>query len=193
MDQSKPCCIPQLIDKMAIALHPFRRHSDIPSLGCKGCQGKTKSIGTVGVNHLQRVNDIALGFAHFLAVLIPYQGMDIDILERYISHETGAHHHHTCHPEEENIKAGDQGTGGIESFEKLGIFGPSHGRKWPQGTAEPGIQHITLLDNVTGIAQAALFRIHLFNHNLIALGTFPYRNPVSPPDLAGDAPVLNIV
>ena len=66
-----------------------------------------QSIQSDTVDHVQRVEHIALGFGHFLAVIIAHQTMHIDFLEGHLVGELQCHHDHPRHPEEDDVEAGD--------------------------------------------------------------------------------------
>ena len=51
--------------------------------------------------------------------------MDIDILKGDISHEVDPHHHHSCHPEEEDIKTGYKGSGRVKGLDLGGGVWPA--------------------------------------------------------------------
>ncbi len=51
--------------------------------------------------------------------------MDIDIAKRHITHELQTEHHHPGDPEEDNVEAGDQYIGRVESLELQGLIWPA--------------------------------------------------------------------
>ncbi len=145
------------------------------------------------LDDLQRIDDVAPGLAHLLALGVPHQGMDVDIPEGNVPHELEPHHHHPGHPEEEDVKPGHQDGGRVEDFQVLGAVRPAQGGKRPQRGAEPGIQHVGFL--LHGRAAAGFASGHRLggDDDLAAVPAEPGRDPVPPPDLAGDAPVADIV
>ncbi len=75
----------------------------------------------------------------------------------------------------------------------LGLLRPAQRRKRPQCGRKPGIQHILILSKVRRPALRADFR-HLFCHyDFAALIAVISRDPVSPPELAADTPVADVV
>ncbi len=75
----------------------------------------------------------------------------------------------------------------------MGIIRPTHGGKGPQGRAEPGVQHIGLLNECAPLTGRARRRwAHGYNQ-LIAIFTGPGWDTMPPPYLPGDAPVFDIV
>ena len=127
MHQGESGGIPNFIDKMPVAVHPFFRHFDVSALGRKSSQGKPEGICAVLIDNAQGIDHIALRFTHLLAGLVTHQGVHIDVFERYILHKMDAHHHHARHPEEQNVETGDQHRGGVKGFQKRRFFRPAHG------------------------------------------------------------------
>ena len=60
------------------------------------------------VNNVERVEHIAFGLGHFLALRVTDQAMHIHFMERHFVGEVQGHHHHARHPEKDDVKAGDQ-------------------------------------------------------------------------------------
>ena len=60
MHQGKTGRIPEFVDKMPVAVHPFFRHFYIASLGGKCGQGVAEGIRPILIYDVQRVDDVAL-------------------------------------------------------------------------------------------------------------------------------------
>ena len=59
--------------------------------------------------------------------------MNIDGFEGHSMGEVTCHHGHPGYPEKDDVKACDQGRGGIVGLEITGRFiGPAHSGKWPE-------------------------------------------------------------
>ena len=123
--QDKPCSIPYLIYKMPVPKDPFFRELDIPPLCSEGCQGKTKGICSELIHYLERINNVALRFAHFFAFCISHKGMYIHLFKWDVSHEMEPHHHHPGYPKKEDIKASHKDRGRIKSIEFIGLVRPT--------------------------------------------------------------------
>ncbi len=130
---------------------------------------------------------------------VAHQTVHIDRVKRYFLHEIQGHHDHSGHPEEDDVEAGDQHTAGVESPQEFGDIrvvigiGPAQGAKGPQAGREPGVQYILVLFQ-DSLAEIVTFA-HVFfaaAHVNIALIVIPGGNAVAPPQLPGNAPVLNI-
>ncbi len=82
--------------------------------------------------------------------------MDIHVREGTSPNKMKPHHHHSCHPEEEDIKPVQVLRLGKTSLTPQ-YYQPAKGRKRPQGRAEPGVEHIGLLSELCVPAVVAGF------------------------------------
>ncbi len=188
--------VPQLGAKVPIALNALCRQLDVPRLARHGGQGETQGVGAIGVHQFQRIHDVALGLGHLGALGVADQGVEEHPLERNLAGEVQAHHHHPGDPVEDDVEARHQGVGGIESGQVGGLHGPAQGRERPEAGREPGIEDVVILAQglVVAIVLARLSLgalLRLLDEDL-AVGTIPGRNAVTPPELAADAPGLDV-
>ena len=72
---------------MSIALDALLVEADLPPLGGEGGKGEAQGVGAVLLHHHQRVDDVTGRLRHLLAVLVAYQGMEVDILKGHLVHE----------------------------------------------------------------------------------------------------------
>ncbi|CCK17247.1 hypothetical protein BN136_3257 [Cronobacter universalis NCTC 9529] len=152
------------------------------------------------VDHIQRVNHVALGFGHLLAFIVADKTGHIDGFKRhlrlavFIFDEVHGHHDHAGNPEEDNIEAGDHHAGRVELTQRVGVFRPAEGGERPERGGEPGIQHVVVLAQRDVRGQVIFLTHFLFAAAYIdvAFGIVPGRDTVAPPELTGDTPVLNI-
>ena len=82
----------------------------------------------------------------------------------------------------------------MEGFEIRRLFWPAQRGEGPQAGREPGVEHVFVLSQHGVCAQivfAAHFRFVAANEN-VTFGVIPRRNAVSPPQLTGNTPVLNV-
>ena len=100
---------------------------------------------------------------------------------------------HPGHPEEDDIIAGDQHVGGIEVIQVGGVLRPAQGGEGPQSGGEPGVQHVRVPGEVGAAAVLADLRVLPGAGHLAAVGAVPHRDLVAPPELAGDAPVVDVL
>ncbi len=151
------------------------------------------------VDDVQRVEHIALGLGHLLALGVADQAGDVDVAERHLAGEPVGGHDHPRHPEEDDVEAGDQHRGRQVAFEAAFVHrlrvGPAQGRERPQLRGEPGLQHVAVLGE-HGIGGQAKPGAHLrlaAADMAVAFGVEPGRDAMAPPQLAADAPVLDVL
>ena len=147
------------------------------------------------VDDVDGVQNVALGFRHFLAVGIAHQAMHVDLAKRHVVHEFQTHHDHACDPEKDDVEAGDQHGGRVKGLERIALSGPPQRREGPQGRRKPGVKHVLVLHQYQVRVQAVLLAHLGFVVPDVdrALAVVPGRDAVPPPQLAADAPVLQVV
>jgi hypothetical protein len=79
------------------------------------------------VDQVHRVEHIAFGLGHLLALGVAHQAVDVDVLERHLAGEVLGHHDHPGDPEEDDVVAGDQHRGGQEEVLLQRLLGPAQG------------------------------------------------------------------
>ena len=127
---AEPRRVPELGDEIAVAFDPAFREADVAALGGKGGEREAERIGAEFIDQFQRVDDVALGFRHLLALFVAHQGMDVDRMERHLVHEMQAHHH-PGDPEKDDVETGNQHVGRVIAL-KLGRFArPAEGGERP--------------------------------------------------------------
>ncbi len=118
--------------------------------------------------------------------------MDEYMLERFLPHEFFTHGDHPGYPEEDDVVASDQHTGGIPVFQFFRLIRPAERGERPQAGAEPGVQAVFFLMDVGAAAFGAYCQIRPGSSHFSAVVAVPDRNPVAPPDLPGNAPVMDV-
>ncbi len=122
------------------------------------------------VDEVERVEDIALGLRHLLAVLVADQAGDVDLAERHVAGELQSHHDHAGDPEENDVEAGDQHVRRVEGLQFRGGLRPAQRRERPEGRGEPGVENILVLAQGEArrqpVAQRAL-RSRCARHRLV--------------------------
>ena len=106
--------------------------------------------------------------------------------------EVAAEHHHPGHPEEDDVVAGDQHRRRVEGGQVVGLAGPAEGRERPQPAREPGVEHVLVLGQLAGAALGAGRRV-LAGHGDVPVRAVPGGDAVAPPQLAGHAPVADLL
>ena len=191
--QSKTGSIPNLIGKIAGCFHTLPIEAHIIARSVTGNQHKAQGISAIFVDNLQRVDAIAQGFGHLAALTIAYQTMDEDLLKGNILHEFHTHNQHTCYPEENDVVAGYQHAGGIELLEERSLIRPAHGGEGPQSGAEPGVQRILILMDIGTATLGADSQVGTAGMHFATVIAVPNGDTVTPPNLAGNTPVANII
>ena len=117
--------------------------------------------------------------------------MDQHMMEGNLPRLLQRRKYHTDNPEEDNVVSRHQHICGEEILQIFRLIRPSQGREWPQGRGKPGIQGVLILGQMAAAALGAFLRYRFCHHDLAALITVIRRDPVSPPELTGDAPVAD--
>ena len=120
--------------------------------------------------------------------------MDQHILERALSGLLQRREHHADDPEEDDVVACHEDIGRIEVPELRCIIRPAQCRERPEGGGEPGVKGVRILREMPAAALRAHIRCSAGSDNdFSAVIAVVCRNPVSPPQLSGNAPVLDIL
>ena len=124
------------------------------------------------------------------------------MLERHLAYIFIACHNHARHPEEDDVRTRHQVGSGVVvgQFLALGIVDAVEQRDRPQPTGEPSVECILVLMQV-GIRYGWILLLSQFQsllscfcyHEVAFLIIIIRRNAVSPPQLARDAPVLDVL
>ena len=147
------------------------------------------------VDDVEWVEHVSFGFGHFLSFAVAHQAVDIDFFEgNFAVHAVHAHQHHARDPEEDDVKAGNEDVARIECFEIRRVFRPALGGERPQRRGKPGIKHVFILVQwqVGGELVFGARRRFVFGDVDVAVRVVPRRDAVTPPQLARDAPVLQV-
>ena len=186
--------IPDLIGKVPHGLTLLHKEAHIVAGAIAGDEVEAQGIGTELVRHLQRVNAVAERLGHLATLVIPDQTVDEHRLEGLLLHLLHAGEDHTGHPEEDDIVAGDQHGGGVPVPQVLGVLvGPAQRGEGPQGGTEPRIQHVLLTGQVGAAALFAGGGILTTDVDVATLVAVPCGDLVAPPQLTGDAPVMDVL
>ena len=160
------------------------------------CPFPDQAFKVDAVDQVQRVKYVALGLGHLLAFLITDQAVDINFREWRAVHELETHHDHPGDPEEDDIEAGDKHGRRVISVEIACLLRPAERRKGPQRRGEPGIEDILVLCKRHFVTMMRLCllprRLFIAGDKCVSILVVPGRDPVSPPELAADAPVLDV-
>ena len=208
--------VPDLGREVAVALDALDRELDVAPLRRHGGEREAQRVGAVAVDQLERIDDVALRLRHFRPALVAHQGVDVDVAERHLLHEMETEHHHPGDPEEDDVEAGDERARRIIALQLRRLVGPAERRERPQAGGEPGVEDVLVADKIAGGAlRIARERPRLIVRHLVlddglgerlgqrlvlalgdvdtAVGRIPGRDLMSPPQLARDAPGLDVL
>src|ERR1017187_981154 len=138
--------IPKLVAEVAAQLDILLVEQHILAERGAAHRAEAQRIGAVLGDEFERVGRVAQALAHLAAQLVADDAGEIDVAERQVPHELVARHDHACHPEEDDVRAGDQVAGGIELLERRRLLRPAHRGKRPQPGAEPGVEDVFVLN-----------------------------------------------
>jgi len=167
----------------------------------------------VTFDNRQWVNAVAETLGHLAALTILNHRVNIDITERNITEAVLPHHHHTRHPQRNNLTGGTEHIGRIKRLERRILFRPAHRAERPQGRRKPCIEYIIVPNPAfffhrlfkffksgldTGIGNSPLICL---NHSAECAVLTTIRQPscfrpnrylMPPPQLPADRPVAEI-
>ena len=191
--------VPELGREIAIAFDALRRELDVASLRRHGRQREAQRIGAIVVDEVQGVDDIALRLRHFRALLVTDERVDIDVAEGDLFLEMEAHHHHAGDPEEDDVEAGDQHIGRIVAMRAPGVSSGQPSVENGQSAEENQVSstsssRVSVTSRaVLGARAAASAACFALLDEDIAVFGIPGRNVMAPPELARDAPGLDVL
>ena len=189
--QREPGRVPDLVDELPIAGHPPFRERDVhPGRRHRG-QREPERVGPDLVHHLERIDDVPLRLGHLLAALVAHESGDVDVAERDVAGELHAGHDHPRDPEEDDVERRQHQVRRVVSEDVVGPVRPAHRAERPQLGTEPGVEDVVVLLQCP--AALALLRRLLGDDHPAAGLAVPRRDPVTPPELPGDAPVVDVV
>ena len=194
--------VPDLGREVAVAGDPALGELDVPPLHRQRRQGEAQRVGAVLVHQVDRIDHVALGLGVFLPLAVAHQPVDVDIGEGHpaaaglVAHEMHAHHHHPGDPEEDDVLAGDQHAAGIVAREFRRLVRPAQGGEGPEGRREPGVEHVGIAVErrrfaIMGVGGGLCLRLGLLDEDF-AVRAVPHRHLMAPPELARDAPGLDV-
>ena len=191
--EHEPGYVPQLVGEVAGGLEPALAQAGVVAGRRAGCDSEPEGVGAVVADGFERVDDVALGLAHLHAVLVPHQTGEVDGVERHVVHVFEAHHHHAGDPEEQDVVGSLEHGAGVEVGEVLGLLRPAQRGVRPQRRREPGVEDILVLREVPRAARAARRGVVDGDGLAPARAAVPHGYAMAPPELAGDAPVADVL
>mmetsp|Transcript_17815 Transcript_17815/g.30196 ORF Transcript_17815/g.30196 Transcript_17815/m.30196 type:complete len:506 (-) Transcript_17815:1701-3218(-) len=106
-------------------------------------------VQVAAVDDLQRVDHVSLRLRHLAALLVSHHGVQEDGVERQLVGQLETHHHHSGHPEEEDVVAGFEQVAREEGLEVVLVaVGPAEGREREEARGEPGVENVLVLNQL---------------------------------------------
>ena len=184
--------VPQLVGEVAAGLDLLVGEAHVVAGGGTQNQGQAQGVGAVLGDDLQRVDAVAQTLGHLAALGIAHQAVDQYGVEGGLAGVLQAGEDHAAHPEGDDVVAGDQGVGGIEVIQVLGLVRPAQGAEGPQGAGEPGVQGVLILAQRAAALGAGGHGLVAHMHLAAGIAVVG-GNPMAPPQLTADAPVAGVL
>ena len=180
------------VDELLGLLVDVRVELDVLVVGAERQQVVAHGVGTVHADEVHGVNAVALGLGHAAAVLGKDRRVDDDILKRHLVQEVQRAHDHAGDPQRDDVARGDESRRGVMALEQLRLLRPALRGEGPKLRAEPGVQHVLVLMHVMATALGA--HVGVLGKGVLptAVLAVEHGDAVTPPQLAADAPVLEV-
>ncbi len=114
-------------------------------------------------------------------------------MERDLIGEVEGAHDHAGNPQGDDVARGHEYLRGVVPLHLLGVVGPTLCGEGPQLGAEPGVEHVLVLVHVVAAALGADVGVLHEGVGPAAVVAVEDGDAVAPPELAGDAPVLEVL
>ena len=183
--------VPNLIREVSRGFHSLPVEAHVVARRIAGHQREAQCVRAVAVNDFERIDAVAERLGHLSALRVAHQSVNQHRVERQLAGLLDAGEDHADDPEEDDVIAGHEHIGRVEIAVLGRILRPAEGRERPECRTEPGVERILFLTKAVAAAVRTGLR-HLARHDrFAALVAVISRDPVTPPELAGDAPVVN--
>ncbi len=200
VDEREPGRVPELVAEIARPGHPFLAERHVAARARAPGQREAGRVSPEPGDPVERVDGVSARLGHLLALRVPDQAVQRDLTERHgsvrpgVGHRVQAEHHHPGDPEEQDVVPGDQHAGRIERAQVGRIVRPAKRRERPQRRGEPGIKNVRILSPLSSARLTGpwWFLVRPDAADL-AVGRVPDRDPMAPPELPADAPVVHVV
>ena len=198
-------CIPELVAEVPSELDSFLAEKYVLALRRAVHDAEAQAVGAVAGNDVERVGGIAEALGHLAPLHVADNSREIHVFERNARAHRARQkfqprHNHSRDPEEYDVGPRDEVGCRVEfihlKFAHFFFVRPAHGCEGPEPRACPSVEGILVLHPVFGVRRPFDRNVHFVR--IVDVGVFyslliPHGNPVSPPDLARDAPVADIV
>ena len=190
--EHKARSVPDFIHEVARAFRLFVHITHIAAGSDALHERKAQAVRAVLVDNFQRVDTVAERFTHLSAQLVAHYAVNEHFGERYFPHMFYAREYHSRHPEEDYVVSRYEQGVRIEVIQIRRLVGESERRKRPERAGKPGIKHVLVLIEHGMSAFGALAGLAFGNNHVSAFFAVIGGNAVTPPQLSGNAPVLDV-
>ena len=159
----------------------------------------THTVCAETLDEVQRVGRVTEGFGHLTSEFVAHDTCEIDVLERHFAYIFIARHDHTCHPEEDDVRSGYQVCRRvvIVDFFVVGVLNAVEQGNRPKPGREPSVERTFVLHVIAfGLGfrnDDLVIRVVLKSGLCQQVGVVICRDAVTPPELAGDTPVFDVL
>ena len=108
--------VPELRGEVPVAFDAAFRELDVPPLRGHRGQREAQRVGAVAIDESSGSITLPFDFDIFGPLLVPDEGVDVDIAKGDFVLEVKPHHHHPRDPEEDDVEAGDEHASRIEAL-----------------------------------------------------------------------------
>ena len=190
--------VPQLVGEEPRGAHRIGRHADVLPVAAQDHHRHPRRIGAVLRDELERIDDVALRLRHLLPLRVAHEAVDVDVAERRRPLEMDALHHHPGDPEEDDVEARDEQVLRVIAGEFGRLVRPAQRREGPECRREPRVEDVGIArqDHVGATVvrpSRGLGLLGRFGDEDLAVVAVPGRDLVAVPELAADAPGLDVV
>ncbi|CDN46068.1 Uncharacterized protein BN871_KJ_00010 [Paenibacillus sp. P22] len=192
--QGEAGSVPDLVGEVSRLLYLLQAEPQILPRRAAGGQHEAHRIRTVLLDDVQRIDSVAERLGHLLAVRVAHQAVHEHVLERDAVREFQRREDHAGYPEVDDVVAGDKQVVRIVALEIGAVLvRPAERGERPKGGAEPGVENVLVAAQLSMPAVRASFEILAGDMKLAAGVAVPGRNAMAPPQLAGNAPVADVL
>src|SRR6266545_1178601 len=182
--------VPQLGREVPGAGEPLPLEGHRRAGGGRARVSEAKGVRPELLDRDEWVDHVAAGLRHLLSGQT-HESVQVDGGEGNRAREVNPRHDHSGDPEEQDVVARDEYVRWIEVFEVPGLLRPAENRERPELRREPGVEDVRILLEVPRAAGLARDRV-FFGDGHVPVDTVECRNAVAPPELTGDAPVVDV-
>jgi len=201
--------VPQLVAEVTALGDAVLVEEDVLALRGDRQQPEAEAVGAELGDEVERLGRVAEGLGHLAAELVADDAVEVDALERHAladlvvgerlllrAVQLEAGDDHAGDPEEDDVGAGREGAGRVpmlELFGRLTRLAPADGREAPEPGRGPRVEDVGVLFPVRGVGGGREGDVQVLRVVAVGALAVPHRDAVAPPELAADAPVLDVV